>query len=215
MKSLFALIAVGLDVAALRFSKSKIKKTAAAVVVGVVGVGSLAFPFLLQADDGEDNAPEVLALYVANSGSIGFEVDIDVSVPWEDIHFFDEFRLFQGGEDINVVGSPCSDTLRSKYCGWLEIPGYDGGPPLPYPGYLHSFDYTVKALKAVESTYIPLSGPPPAPPAFWFVEYETFEVDIPLYVVLNSEGTLYSMNAWASDSDGNGYEVPVYYSAGG
>ena len=41
MKSLFALIAVGLDAAATRFS-SKLEKTAAAVVVGVVGIGLLA-----------------------------------------------------------------------------------------------------------------------------------------------------------------------------
>lgn len=41
------------------------------------------------------------------------------------------------------------------------------------------------------------------------------QVDISLYVVLNSEGALYSMMAWAFDSDGDGYEVLVYYSAAG
>lgn len=37
-------------------------------------------------------------------------------------------------------------------------------------------------------------------------------MDISLYVVLNSKSALYSMMAWAYDSDGEGYEVPVYYS---
>ena len=41
------------------------------------------------------------------------------------------------------------------------------------------------------------------------------DVDISLYVILNSQGALYSMMAWAYDSDGDGYEVPIYYSAGG
>ena len=40
-------------------------------------------------------------------------------------------------------------------------------------------------------------------------------MDISLYVVLNSEGVLESMHAWAVDSDGDVYEVTVYYSAGG
>ena len=40
MRTLFALIAVGLDAAATRFS-SKMEKTAAAVVAGVVGIGLL------------------------------------------------------------------------------------------------------------------------------------------------------------------------------
>lgn len=39
-------------------------------------------------------------------------------------------------------------------------------------------------------------------------------MDISLYVVLNSKGALYSMMAWTYDSDGDSYEVPVYYSAG-
>ena len=125
--------------------------TAAAVVVGI---GLFASPFSVQADEETDKAPEVLALYVANSGSIGFEADFDVTVPWEEIHYFDEFHLIQDGYDDKVDdGSPRSDTLRSDYCGWLDIPGYDVA--------------------------------------------------------------LYSMTAWASDSDDDGYEVSVYYSAGG
>ncbi len=210
MPNFYSLGAVCLG-AASRILKSKFEKMAAAVVVGVVGIGLLVSPFLVQADDGEDNAPSVLQINVQNHGSIGFDVEFDVSVPWEDIGSFDRFRLFLDDEDINVVGYPRSDTLESEAPnqGWLEIPGFDGGPPLPYPGYVHSFDYTVKALKTKELTLVPLGGPPPA---FWFVEYETYKVDISLYVVLNSNGSLYSMNAWAYDSDGNSYAVPVCYS---
>lgn len=41
------------------------------------------------------------------------------------------------------------------------------------------------------------------------------EVNISLYVVFNSKRALYSMTAWDSGSDGDGYKVPVYYSADG
>ncbi len=218
MKSYLALIAVGLDAAATRF-KSKIEKTAAAVVVGVVGIGLLASPFLLQANDEEeaDKAPRVSCLWVENHGSIGFDVDFDVSVPWEEpweeISRFDKFELWHDDEEVDD-DSPRSATLISNAPnqGWMEIPGFDGGPPLPYPGYVHSFDYTVKALKTVDIQLHPLGAPPPL---VGFIKWETFWVDISLYVVLNSEGTLESMYAYAYDSDGDFYEIPVYYSAGG
>ena len=192
----------------------------ASVVVAavVVGIGLLASPFLVQADDGEDNAPSVLQINVQNHGSIGFDVEFDVTVPWPDIDsLFDEFQLFLDGFDgIVDDDSPRSATLISKAPNqdWLSIPGFDGGPPLPYPGYVHSFNYTVKALKAVDVILVPFSGGPPIPPppAFWFVEYEVHKVDISLYVVLNSNGSLRSMHASAYDSDGNSYAVPVCYS---
>lgn len=187
MKSFFAIIAGGLDAVRIALSKSKMEKTAAAVVVGVVGIGLLASPFLVQANDEEtNNAPSVLQINVQNHGSIGFDVEFDVSVPWADIDDYDRFRLFLDGIDGQIVeGYPRNDTLESEAPnqGWLEIPGYDGGPPLPYPGYVHSFDYTIKALKAVEVRFIPLASPSRPPfSGFWFVEYETFEVDISLYV---------------------------------
>ena len=194
-------------------------KTAAAVVVGVVGIGLLAYPFLLQANDEEeaDKAPRVSVLWVQNHGSIGFDVEFDASVPWEepweDIHFLDKFELWHDDEEV-ADGSPRSATLESEAPnqGWLEIPGFDGGPPLPYPGYVHSFDYMVKALKTVDIQLHPLGG---SPPLVGFIKWETFWVDISLYVTVNSNGSLRSMYAYAYDSDGDFYEVPVYYSAGG
>ena len=145
MKSYFALIAVGLDAAASRILKSKIEKTAAAVVVGVVGIGLLASPFLLQANDEETNdAPQVCQLYVLNSGSIGFEVKFDVSAPSDSDKLLTGFELWQDGEGLVDDKLWVKRTsLFSAYCGWLEIPGFDGGPPLPYPGYSHSFDFTI------------------------------------------------------------------------
>ena len=182
---------------------------------GIVGIGLLASPFLVQADEEADQAPEVSCLWVENHGSIGFDVDFDVSVPWEEITLLDEFQLWQDGVDGMVDdGSPRSDTLKSKAPNqdWLSIPGFDGGPPLPYPGYGHSFNYTVKALKAVDLQLIPLGG---SPPLVGFIKWETFWVDISLYVTVNSNGSLRSMSAYAYDSDGDFYEVPLYYSPGG
>ena len=43
-----------------------------------------------------------------------------------------------------------------------------------------------------------------------FCSYFTLaDVNISIYVVLDSKGTLYSMTAWAYDSDGDSYKVPI------
>ena len=91
MKSYFAMIAYGLDAVRIAFSKSKIKETAAAVVVGVVGIGLLASPFLVQADE-TDKAPVVTCIWVENHGSSGFTVEFKVSDPSQSS---DSFRLCQ------------------------------------------------------------------------------------------------------------------------
>ena len=215
MKSFFALIAVGLDVAALHFSKSKIKKTAAAVVVGVVGVGLLASPFLVRANDEEEetnDAPQVLQLYALNSGSIGFEVDFDVSFSSDSDKLLSGFELHQDGQFVQRKLWTQRTSLFSDYCDWLSIPGFDGGPPLPYPGYNQyssAFEFTIKGLE-FEGIF-PYSGPPPHD----LVHGVASSVVVQLYVDVNSEGALESMSAWAVDSDGDSYEVSVYYSAGG
>ena len=210
MKSIFALIAVGLDAAAMRFS-SKIKEPAAAVVVGVVGIGLLASPFLVLGNDEETNdAPEVSCLWVENHGSIGFTVDFDVSAPSDSDKLLIGFQLKQDGKGI--VDEELwvkSAKLYSDYYGWLSIPGFDGGPPLPYPGYSHSFDFVVEGLE-FEGIF-PYGGPPPHD----LVLSVASSVSVQLYVEVNSNGSLRSMNAWAVDSDGDDYEIPVYYSPGG
>lgn len=78
MRTLFALIAVGLDAAATRF-KSKIEKTAAAIATAFIGIGLLASPFLLQADDEDDEIPKIKSIYVTNHGSTGFEIEVRLS----------------------------------------------------------------------------------------------------------------------------------------
>ena len=86
---------------------------------------------------------------------------------------------------------------------WLSIPGFDGGTPLPYPGYLHSVGFIVKGEYF---KYVSWEG----------ISYTTSsQVVISLYVTLNSKGALKSMSAYAYDSDGDFYEIPLYYSAGG
>ena len=176
----------------------------------VVGIGLLALPFLIQANDEEktNKSPEVSCLWVQNHGSIGFDVEFDVTAP-SDSELF-KFYLKQDGSIVDEEYAP-SATLESEAPnqGWLEIPGYDGGPPLPYPGYLHSFEFKITGEKFFDFRIWGGVG------GIIIGTEKVSEVNISLYVVLNSEGALYSMHAWASDSDGDGYEVPVYYSAGG
>lgn len=218
MKPLLALIAVGLDAAASRFSKSKTKKTEAAVVVGVAGIGVLLAPVGVlsnRIDPGRplptppeppppNNAPEVSCLWVSNHGSSGFTVKFDVSTPSGGTIAFERFHLT--GSSSDDVDSP----YESDYCDWLSIPGFDGVSLLPYPGYLHSFDFKITGQieywEGVGSFDVPI-----------FLNYWATEADvsISLYVILDSSGALYSMMTWASDSGGDGYKVPVYYSAGG
>ena len=92
MRSLFALIAVGLDAAATRCS-SKFEKTAAAVVAGVVGIGLLAGSLSLLAEPvqtgpGNKNtknvcAPVVSSITVTDDGSAGFRVSVSISHGWD------------------------------------------------------------------------------------------------------------------------------------
>ena len=221
MKSLFALIAVGRDAVRIAFSKSKIKETAAAVVVGVVGIGLLLAPLSVLSNgfDGDEpddppppapapppnNAPEVSCLWVSNHGSIGFTVEFDVSTPSGGTITFERFLLT--GEGSNDADAP----YVSDYCGWLSIPGFDGGPPLPYPGY-NQYNPAFQFNIAGQYYYLESS---PDGLTYWGHWSTRASVDISLYVIVDSNGALYSMLAWAYDSDGDGYEVPVYYSAGG
>ena len=75
-----------------------------------------------------DNAPYVSCLWIENYGSIGFKVTFDVGTPSGGTISFERFHLT--GEGSNDVDAP----YESDYCGWLDIPGYDGGPPLPLSG---------------------------------------------------------------------------------
>ena len=171
----------------------------------------LASPFPVQSDDEEktNDAPEVSCLWVENFGSIGFKVEFDVFAPSDSDRTLTGFRLcrvdfpFPEDEEIGT-----SVTLKSDYCDWLSIPGFDGGPPLPYPGYSHSFDFTIKGLEL--HGFVPL-----APLPIEDVHSVASSVSVQLYVVVNSNGSLRSMSAWAVDSDGDNYEIPVYYSPGG
>ena len=210
MKSYFALIAVGLDAAATRF-KSTIEKTTASVAAAFVGIGLLASPFLLQANDEEtNNAPEVSCLWVSNHGSIGFTVEFDVhppsnpSDPDKPIRAFD---LYQEGTFIEREPYPLGESLYSNYCDWLSIPGFDGSTSTAPIG-SHSFDFTIKGHRRV-AVYGALGNP------ITEVYDDDVDVDISIYVTVNSEGALESMSAYAYDSDGDFYEVALYYSAGG
>ncbi len=84
MNSFYALIAVGLDAARIAFSKSKIKETAAAVVVGVVGIGLLFAPSAVgQTSSRSFLSPYVNSIEVHNHSSAGFSISLDVGSGWE------------------------------------------------------------------------------------------------------------------------------------
>ena len=85
MNPLYALIAVGLDAARIAFSKSKIKETAAAVVVGVVGIGLLLAPSAVGQDTSSRSflSPYINSIEVHNHGSAGFSISLDVGAGWE------------------------------------------------------------------------------------------------------------------------------------
>ncbi len=157
-----------------------------------------------------DDALEVSCLWVSNHGSSGFTVEFDVTAPWDPIRFFDEFQLWQDGVEVDD-GAPPRVSLDSDYCDWLSIPGYDGGTPLPYPGY-NQYNPAFQFNIAGQYWYEEWSPDGLTPWGYWSTRAS---VDISLYVIVNSNGALYSMLAWAYDTDGDGYEVPVYYSAGG
>ena len=50
-----------------------------AAVAVAVGIGLLALPFLIQANDEDDEIPEIMAIYVANHGSTGSESRFSLS----------------------------------------------------------------------------------------------------------------------------------------
>ena len=211
MKHFIAIIAAGLDAVRIAFSKSKIEKTAAAVVAGVVGVGLLASPFLLRADDEEEktnDAPYVSCLWIANSGSIGFEVDFVVSFSSDSDESLSGFELHQDGKGIvDQERWVKHATLRSAYCDWFSVPGFDGSTstaPIGSP----AFEFTIKGLK-FEGLF-PYGGP-----HVDVVHSVASSVTVQLYVDVNCEGALESMSAYAYDSDGDSYRIYVYYSAGG
>ncbi len=135
-------------------------------------------------------------------------MEFDVTDP-PDSELF-KFYLKQDSSIVDEKYAP-SATLESEAPNqsWLDIPGYDGGTPLPYPGYLHSFDFKITGEKFFDVRIWGGVG------GIIIGTEKVSEVNISLYVVLDSKGALYSMTAWASDSDGDGYEVPIYYSAGG
>ena len=87
-----------------------IKNNAAALAAAVlVGISLLASPFLVQANDEEktNDAPEVSCLWVENHGSIGFDVEFDVSAP------SDSEKLLTGFQ-LNLDGLIVDDELWVK-----------------------------------------------------------------------------------------------------
>ena len=142
VKSIFAIIAVGLDAARIAFSKSKIKETAAAVVAGVVGVGLLFAPLAVGQERPPDEprpsdsptllSPYVNSIEVHNHASSGFSISLDVS-GWEAF----------GGAYLCDVEDRCLhwSPLSSRRFRW-PAPVYLANPPEGTS--THSYSFTLK-----------------------------------------------------------------------
>ncbi len=229
--------------AASRILKSKFEKTAAAVVVGVVGIGLLVGSISLLAEPvqkgpGSSNivnvcAPVVHYVEVTNDGSSGLSVSVSLSQ-----HGWDMFR-WVWSEDRNRWETwgyrfRTYDAVRhypfkrgdfyADYSG-SELETYDGAEEyVP----VH-FDYFVRGgsggTRGSGGQYFSMRINPE-----WFglqhvraEHYHTLDhwVDITLYVTdRDSKGKRmpvgkYNMHCWVSDNDGNGYSVTVYYDGNG
>ena len=237
MRTLFALIAVGLDAAATRFS-SKFEKVAAAVVVGVVGIGLLVGSLSLLSEPIQHGpfpsqtvnvcAPVVSSVTVTDDGSAGLRVSVDISHGW------DMFRLpspaigFRGYKFETFDAVRHYQLLRGDFWAFFDgtkLKTWDGGLfGLDLPVY---FDYFVRGgsggTRGSGGQYFSMKITPE-----WFglrhvrgEHYHTLDhsVDITLYVTNfgGRNGTTrlpigqYRMHCWISDTDGNGYYVPVHF----
>lgn len=150
-----------------------------------------------------------LLAWVENHGSIGFTVDFDVSFTSDldldgvldgSAKLLNGFELRQDGRFVQRKLWTTNTTLYSDYCDWLSIPGYDQYSP--------AFEFTIKGLEL--HGFVPLAPLPGEQ-----VHSVASSVSVQLYVEVNSNGSLRSMNAWAVDSDGDSYKIPLYYSPGG
>ncbi len=146
MELLFALIAVGLDAARIAFSKSKIKETAAAVVVGVVGVGLLFAPSAVGQERPPDEplpsdsptllSPYVNSIEVHNHSSSGFSISLDVGSGWE---AFDGAYLCEP-DGLCRISSP----LSSFVFRWPDSV-YMANPPRGTSTYSYDFELRPKS----------------------------------------------------------------------
>ena len=234
MKSFIAIIALGLDAARIAFSKSKIEKTAAAVVVGVVGSLSLfaepvqTGPFPNQVQN--VCAPVVSSVTVTDDGSAGLRVSVRLSsVGW------DMFTLVweQGVPEFYglilvtydaVLHNPLQRGTFSEVFPYApnQLKTWDQVEDQP----VH-FDYFVRGgsggTRGSGGKYFNMKIKPE-----WFglrhvrgEHYHTLDhyVNITLYVTNfggpNGNTRLpigqYVMHCWVSDNDGNGYYVPVHF----
>ena len=217
MKSYFALIAVGLDAAATRF-KSIIEKPAAAVAAAFVGIGLLASPFLLQANDepGSVDLPTVSLIKVVNYGSAGFEPRFSLSSSFAGQGRGARLEKWHDGPGVFGGAWRYADEEPAwlcRLCGdpidWYEIPNYDVSSGS------ESFDFRIVLFQSVEDSLAPRG----------FTDVVCGYINITLTVVTDENGisptsitataTTYESNGWlAGFSEVDSYDVTVYYSYG-
>lgn len=186
---------------------AKMKMATTAVIVGIA---LLASPFLLQSDDEDDEIPKIKSIYVTNHGSTGFEIEVRLSSSFP--YFVAEgYRstLYERYWETtwrprlrwrHVESSPSWDCgLCSNLVDWYEIPNYDESSGS------ESFDFLVALDKQTGPSDWSLGNP-------WQVIHT---IEISFSVTTDDDGIRpISMSASADDSEGNSYDITVYYRYG-
>ncbi len=220
MPNFYSLGAVCLG-AASRILKSKIEKTAAAVVVGVVGIGLLVGSISLFAEPVSEGsrsintcAPVVSYVEVTNDGSSGFRAKVTLSSNgWEQFPSDSSGRhkrFHTHGAVYHPYHLRGNFSYRSYSGSYFETYGYQRGT-------VH-FDYFARGGTGGKYFEMKIT------PVFFGLRHvrdkhywsEDHYVNITLFVTdRDSKGKRlprgeYRMHCWVSDNDGNGYYVTVY-----
>ena len=232
MPNLFSLGAVCLG-AASRILKSKFEKTAAAVVVGVVGIGLLSGSLSLFAEPigvgrGVDNppfenvcAPVVHYVEVTNDGSAGFRVSVSLASHGWDMfrrRYWSDGSLRSKGYYFRSYNAVRHYPLRrGKFSGRFYGTVLKTWDDDDYHVPVH-FDYFARG--GTGGKYFEMRIDPEENQLKHVRDKHYYPgdhwVNITLYVTdRDSKGNRlpnggYKMHCWVSDNDGNGYYVTVY-----
>ena len=170
----------------------------------------LASPFLLQDDDEDDEIPKITSIYVTNHGSTGFEIEFRVSSSFPywitegyrsglyEQYWTTTWQPYLRWRRVDL--SPSWDCgLCSDPIDWYEIPNYDESSGT------ESFNFLVALEKKTGPADWSLGNP-------WQVIHR---IEISFSVTTDEDGIEpVSMSASEDDSNGNSYDITVYYRYG-
>ncbi len=170
--------------AASRILKSKMEKMAAAVVVGVVGIGLLSVPSAVGQERPPDEplpsdspsllSPEVYSVKVRNRGSSGFSISLSIGPGWE---AFDGAKLCDPSGLCSVSSPLSSGTYR-----W-PASVYSANPPRGTSTQSYSFTLRPKSRDG-------WSGGRP-------FSSDGLEIDVTVYIEV-TDGSVSAIYCWLS-----------------